>query len=268
MGTIALTGAGSGIGAATAARLRADGHTVIGVDLRGADIEADLGTPEGRDAAIAAITERSGGVLNGFVPLAGISGLPGRPASLLVSVNYFGTVRLLAALRPLLVAGAPSAAVAISSNSTTCQPGYSMELVEALLADDEAAAREVADRADSVIAYPATKLAVARWVRTHAITPEWAGSDIRLNGVMPGMVMTPMVQEGYDDPVIRQGMEQFAASIPIGRAGRPEEIAGLLAFLLGPDARFFCGSLILCDGGTEATYRPFDWPARWELPGM
>ena len=41
MGTIVVTGSGSGIGAATAARLRADGHTVIGVDLRGAEIEAD-----------------------------------------------------------------------------------------------------------------------------------------------------------------------------------------------------------------------------------
>lgn len=267
MGTIAITGAGSGIGAATVARLRADGHTVIGVDLRGADIEADLGTPEGRDAAIVAIGERSGGVLHGFVPCAGISGLPGRPASLLVSVNYFGTVRLLSALRPMLVAGAPSAAVAISSNSTTCQPGYSMELVEACLADDEEAARVVADKGDSVNAYPATKLAVARWVRTNAISPDWAGAGVTLNAIAPGMIMTPMVQEGYDDPVIRQGMEAFAKSIPLGHAGRPEDIAGLLAFLLGPDARFFCGSIVFCDGGTEATYRPLDWPARWELPG-
>ena len=126
MGTIAITGSSSGIGAATAKRLRADGHTVIGVDLRGADIEADLGTPQGRADAIAAIAEKSGGVLNGFVPCAGISGLPGRPGSILVSVNYFGTVTLLEGLRPLLAKGAPAAAVAISSNSTTCQPGYSM----------------------------------------------------------------------------------------------------------------------------------------------
>lgn len=268
MGTIAITGAGSGIGAATVARLRSEGHTVIGVDLKDADVIADLGTPEGRQSAITAITERSGGVLNGFVPCAGISGLPGRPASLLVSVNYFGTVELLAALRPLLVAGAPSAAVAISSNSTTCQPGYSMDLVSACLTGDEGAARAVADQADSVIAYPATKLAVARWVRTNAISPDWAGSGVTLNAIMPGMIMTPMVQEGYDDPTIKEGMEAFAASIPLGHAGRPEDIAGLLNYLLGPDARFFCGSVILCDGGTEATYRPLDWPQRWEIPGM
>lgn len=268
MGTIAITGAGSGIGAATAARLRSDGHTVIGVDLKGADVTADLGTPEGRRSAIADISERSGGVLHGFVPCAGISGLPGRPGSLLVSVNYFGTVELLEALRPLLVAGAPSAAVAISSNSTTCQPGYSMELVEACLSGDESLAREVADRGESLNAYPATKLAVARWVRTHATTPEWAGVDVTLNAIAPGMIMTPMVQEGYDDPVVKEGMEAFAASIPLGHAGRPEDIAGLLAFLLGPDARFFCGSVLLCDGGTEATYRPLDWPQPWQLPGM
>ena len=62
MGTIVVTGSGSGIGAATAARLRADGHTVIGVDLRGAEIEADLGTPEGRKSAIKTVGEACGGV--------------------------------------------------------------------------------------------------------------------------------------------------------------------------------------------------------------
>ena len=266
MGTVAITGAGSGIGAATAARLRADGHTVIGVDLRGADIEADLGTPEGRAHAVAEITERSGGVLNGFVPCAGISGLPGRPASLLVSVNYFGSVEMLDALRPLLAAGAPSAAVAISSNSTTCQPGYSMDLVNACLSGDEGAARAVADQGDSINAYPAGKNALAKWVRRNAILPEWAGAGITLNAIAPGMIATPMVQEGKDDPVIAPGMEMFEASIPLGGAGAPEQIAGLLAFLLGPDARFFCGSVIFCDGGTDATFRTNDWPALWN-PG-
>ena len=266
MGTIAITGSSSGIGAATTKRLRADGHTVIGVDLRGADIEADLGTPQGRADAIAAIAEKSGGVLNGFVPCAGISGLPGRPGSILVSVNYFGTVTLLEGLRPLLAKGAPAAAVAISSNSTTCQPGYSMELVDACLAGDEERARAIADAGESLNTYPATKNAVAKWVRRNAVTPEWAGANITLNAIAPGMIDTPMVDEGKNDPVVSKGMEMFEASIPVGRPGRPEEIAGLLAYLLGPEARFFCGSVIFCDGGTDATFRTNDWPALW-TPG-
>ena len=269
MGTIAVTGAGSGIGAATAARLRADGHTVIGVDLKGAEVEADLGTPEGRATAIAEVTDRSGGVLQGLVPCAGVAGMPDRAASLLVSVNYFGTVELLEGLRPLLAAGAPSAAVAISSNSTTTQPGYSLALVDALLEGDEAAAREVADsgKGGSLNAYPASKNAVAKWVRRNAVTPEWGGSGITLNAVAPGMIATPMIDEGRTDPMIKQGLEMFEGTIAVGRPGKPEEIAGLIAYLLGPEARFFCGSIVYCDGGTDALFRANDWPALWEPEG-
>jgi NAD(P)-dependent dehydrogenase (short-subunit alcohol dehydrogenase family) len=269
MGTVVVTGSGSGIGAATAARLRTDGHTVIGVDLRGAEIEADLGTPAGRASAIAEITERSGGVLNGLVPCAGIAGMPDRPGSTLVSVNYFGTVELLEGLRPLLLAGAPSAAVAISSNSTTTQPGYSNELVEVLLSGDEDAARALADRdkGGSVNAYPASKNAVAKWVRRHAVTEEWGKAGITLNAIAPGMIATPMIDEGRTDPNIQAGLEMFEATIAVGRPGRPEEIAGLIAYLLGPEARFFVGSIIFCDGGTDALFRADDWPALWEPQG-
>ena len=111
------------MGAVLSERLTAAGDRVIGVDLRNADVEADLGTPAGRASAIEQVTELSGGALDGLVTLAGLAGLPERPASLLISVNYFGTVELLAGLRPLLAKGTDPAAVAISSNSTTCQPG-------------------------------------------------------------------------------------------------------------------------------------------------
>jgi NAD(P)-dependent dehydrogenase (short-subunit alcohol dehydrogenase family) len=69
------------------------------------------------------------------------------------------------------------------------------------------------------------------------------------------------VAEGYSDPELAPLLDQFP--LPVGRAGRPDEIAALAQFLLGPDARFFCGSVLFCDGGTEALLRPADWPVSW-----
>ncbi len=136
MKTIAITGAASGIGAALKKRLEGEGQRVISIDIQQADIVADLATSEGRQAAIVGIREACGGVLDGFVPCAGLSGLPDRPGSLLVSLNYFGTIELLEGLREDLARAEAPAAVAISSNSTTSVPAgaVSTPLIEACLA--------------------------------------------------------------------------------------------------------------------------------------
>ncbi|MGH2726246.1 MAG: SDR family NAD(P)-dependent oxidoreductase, partial [Actinomycetota bacterium] len=124
LSTVVVTGSASGIGAACAVRLRSDGFEVVGIDLRDAEIIADLSTDEGRRSAIDAVVARSGGAIAGLVTCAGLAGMPSRAGSLLTAVNYFGTVELLDGLRPLLVGD--GAAVAISSNSTTVQPGVPM----------------------------------------------------------------------------------------------------------------------------------------------
>ena len=54
-----------------------------------------------------------------------------------------------------------------------------------------------------------------------------------------------------------------AFPIPVGRKGTADEVAAFVAFLLGPDARFFCGSVLFVDGGTDAQLRPDDFPQPW-----
>ncbi len=138
-----------------------------------------------------------------------------------------------------------------------------MPLVEALLAHDEEEARALADEAGSMVTYPASKLAVAYWVRQQATSPEWAGAGVRLNAVAPGLIETPMVAGMRADPETGPMLDMLP--IPIGRGGQPEDIAALVAFLLGPDAGYFCGSVVFCDGGSDALLRACDWPAAWDI---
>jgi NAD(P)-dependent dehydrogenase (short-subunit alcohol dehydrogenase family) len=233
----------------------------VGIDKDETDVVADLATPDGRQRALAEASERSAGSLAGIVTCAGLAGAPGRSGSLVTAVNYFGSVELLEGLRPLLVQG--GAAVAISSNSTTVQPAIPADLVEACLEHDEARGAAIADAHGSLVAYPASKLALAHWVRRNATRPTWAGSGLRLNAIAPGMIDTPMVASMRADAETAPLLDLLP--IPAGRPGRPEEIAALVEFLLGPDAAFFCGSVVFCDGGSDALLRTRDWPSAWDI---
>src|SRR5262249_32247571 len=117
MATYAVTGSGSGIGAAVCRRLASGGGRVIGVDLRGADVEADLGSAEGRRTAVAGVLRLAGSALDGLVACAGL-GPHVTDRAAIVGVNYFGAVATLEGLHDALVAGR-GAAVAVSSNSAT-----------------------------------------------------------------------------------------------------------------------------------------------------
>ena len=250
MGTYALTGAASGIGASLAALLREQGHEVINVDLRDADINADLASAAGRQAAIAGVRERAPGGLDGLIPLAGVGG-GGPPGTLITAVNYFGTVEVVAGLREL-VSRKQGAIVLLCSNSA---PMSSPEdpLITSLLEGDEVAALKIAAEHDNGMHYMAGKRALAYWMRRN--TMAYARDGIRMNAVAPGPVDTPMTRPLYDNPEMAEVMRHLIDNTPLGRAGQPREIARTINFLLGPESSYVCGSVLYVDGGYDAHVR-------------
>jgi len=263
MGLFAITGAGSGIGAATRARLERAGHAVVGIDLHHAEIIADLSNADGRKAAVAAVLERSQGHLDGLLTAAGVG--PPFDAEAMVSINWFGTEALLRGLRVALANSRRGQVVAISSNSTTTMPELPAELIDACLALDEPLARSLAKKHGDGNTYGASKTAVARFVRRHAPTADWAGSGIRLNAIAPGATLTPLLQAGLDSEEYGPAIKAFP--VPTGDFGQPDEIAAWIEhMLIGDGSRFMCGSLVFVDGGTDAMVRADAWPATFAMP--
>ncbi len=101
--------------------------------------------------------------------------------------------------------------------------------------------------------YSGSKQAVARWMRRN--TAEYAAEGVRMNAVAPGYTETPMTEQVANDPKYGDAIKAFLKSIPIGRAGAPEDMAKAVNFLLSPDASFICGSVLFVDGGHDAMMR-------------
>ncbi len=92
--------------------------------------------------------------------------------------------------------------------------------------------------------YAVTKAAIAQLTRYLAV--EWAEDGIRVNAIEPWYIKTPLTQPVLDNPV---GLARILDRTPLGKIGKPEDIAGLAAFLCMPTADYITGEVISVDGG-------------------
>lgn len=233
-----VTGAGSGIGAATARLFAAEGASVAAIDLvvpdelrsvLGASASfhiADVSDEDALAGAVDAAIERWGG-LDALVNVAGIIGSGDELTKVAVedfdrvlAVNTRGTfLGMKYAIPAMQDAGGGSIINVASLAGLAASPG-------------------------TPIAYAASKGAIVAMTKAAAVN--YAASNIRVNSICPGLVDTPLLS------LAPEQRAQRAAEHPLGRMGQPDEIARLALFLASDESSFSTGATFIADGGRLA----------------
>ncbi|ASR03171.1 SDR family NAD(P)-dependent oxidoreductase [Gordonia rubripertincta] len=235
-----VTGAGSGLGRAIAVRLASDGarvvvsdvsaeggaatvDTIVGAGGQASFIQADVSDADGVEALIAESIDYLGG-LDLAVNNAGIAHTPGDLHQLSIAewdavmgVDLRGTFLCMRGELAHMVQAGHGKIVNMASNAGT-------------------------KNAPGMAAYTAAKHGVVGLTKNAAL--QYARRNIQINAVGPGTILTEgIIAFGADQ------QEQWADLIPVGRMGRPEEVAAAVAYLLSDEAGFVTGHTLLIDGG-------------------
>ena len=242
-----VTGAGSGIGTATVRKFAAEGATVVATDVdaaAGSAVVAEIGanavflrhdvTDEGRWEAVMKEAADRCGAVDVVVNNAGIigTGAPQTPEDLsLDEMHAIGKVNVDGVLL-----GCKHAIRAMKERGGAI---VNLSSIAGIYATP------------GLTPYGASKGAVRQLTKSVAAYCGQRGYGIRCNSVHPGIVETPMGETVlnflYDDP--EQGREERRRGVPVGRLGRPEDIANAVCYLASDEAGFVNGAELVVDGG-------------------
>jgi NAD(P)-dependent dehydrogenase (short-subunit alcohol dehydrogenase family) len=257
---IVVTGAARGMGRACVDQLRNRADHLLAVDLDAPDIEGveGIACDVSDTDAVRRTADRARrlGPFRALVHAAGISPTMADPRRVF-EVDLVGTQFLLDAFEPLAEPGSSAVCFASSAAYQMTMLGPDPELDE-LVEDPKAdgfLARAAARFEGSGPAYAWAKRGVIRAAARAAVT--WGRRGGRVNSVSPGLIDTGMGRQEFEAQPIMQVMLD---NTPLGRLGRPEEVAALVAFLVSDEASFISGIDILIDGagfeGLKALAKP------------